>query len=75
MTANSGSGDTEPTFVSVREAAPLLGVPVWDVYQIVKRGEIAHLQNGEHGKIRILASDIPRWKADRAEAALRNVSA
>lgn len=75
MTASHGSEDAEPTFVSVHEAAPLLGVKTWDVYQIVKRGEIAHLQNGPHGKIRILASDIPRWKADRAEAALKNVSA
>jgi excisionase family DNA binding protein len=75
MTSTHASDGNESTFVSVREAAPLLGVPIWDVYQLVKRSEIAYLQNGPHAKIRILASDIPRWKAERAEAALRNVSA
>lgn len=67
------SGDTEgPIFVSVKEAAQRLGLKSWDVYELVRNGELATLPRKPGGQIRVYTADIPRWAAENAA---RNVEA
>jgi excisionase family DNA binding protein len=61
----SGGTQEGPLFVTVKVAAERLGLKTWDVYQLVARGELAHLPRGAGETIRIYAADLPRWAADQ----------
>lgn len=65
MTATS---DTTPHFVSVKGAAARLGMSIDEVYDLVKAGELAHVQRSAGAKIHILTADIDRWAAEAATA-------
>ena len=63
MTATS---DTAPHFTSVKGAAARLGMSIDEVYDLVKTGEIAHVQRTPGGKIYILNADVDRWATEAA---------
>lgn len=58
--------DTDPPFISVREAARRLGMSIDVTYELVKQGQLAHVQHKPHGKIHILAADLPRYIEENA---------
>ena len=59
--------DTNDTvFISVRAAAQRLGMSVEVTYDLVKSGQLAHVQHKPHGKIHILASDLTRYSEENA---------
>lgn len=66
MTATS---DTAPHFVSVKGAAARLGMSIDEVYDLVKAGELAHVQRAPGAKIHVLNADIDRWATEAARAA------
>lgn len=67
---------SDPIFVSAKVAAERLGLKTWDIYELVKKGELAHLPRNSPGEqIRILASDIPRWAQEKAARATEQESA
>lgn len=63
MTSKS---DTAPHFVSVKGAAARLGMSIDEVYDLVKTGELAHVQRAPGAKIHVLAADIDRWATEAA---------
>jgi hypothetical protein len=67
----SGGSPEDPIFVSVRVAAQRLGLTTYEVYRLVKAGELAHRsREGKQGEpIHIYAADIPRWAAEQVEKA------
>lgn len=67
----SGGTPEDPIFVSVKVAAQRLGLTVYEVYELVKAGDLKHLpREGKKGEtIRIYAADIPRWAADQVAKA------
>jgi excisionase family DNA binding protein len=67
----TASSDTGPHFISVKGAAARLGMSIDEVYDLVKSGEIKHVQRAPGAKIYILATDIDRWATEAA----RGVSA
>lgn len=64
--ATACATDTETLFVSVREAAQRLGMSIDVTYDLVKSGQLAHVQHIPGGKIHILAADIPRYSQENA---------
>lgn len=68
VTASGGSPE-DPIFISVKVAAQRLGLKTWDVYDLVKRGELAHLPRTEREQIKIYAADLPRWAAEQVTKA------
>lgn len=67
--SNDNSGGTEgPIFVSAKVAAERLGLKSWDVYELVRKGELAHLpRKSNREKVRVYAADLARWAAENAE--------
>jgi excisionase family DNA binding protein len=57
----TATSDTVPHFISVKGAAARLGMSIDEVYDLVKAGEIAHVQRTPGAKIHILAADVDRW--------------
>lgn len=65
MGVNVSDGSSEgPIFVSVKVAAQRLGLKTWDVYDLVKRGELKTLPRTEREQIKILAADLNRWATE-----------
>lgn len=62
------TNDNAPHFVSVKGAAARLGMSIDEVYDLVKTGELAHLQRSARAKIYILVSDLDRWATETATA-------
>lgn len=62
-TIGSAEGSS-PIFISVKEAAQRLGLKPWDVYELVRKGELRHLPYERNEKIRVYADDLPRWARD-----------
>lgn len=62
----SGGSPEGPIFVSAKVAAQRLGLTIWDVYELVKNGELAHRpRKGKKGEpIHIYAADLSRWARD-----------
>lgn len=58
--------DTAPHFVSVKGAAARLGMSIDEVYDLVKTGELAHVQRTAGAKIHVLTADIDRWATEAA---------
>jgi excisionase family DNA binding protein len=62
----TATSDTAPHFISVKGAAARLGMSIDDVYDLVKSGELAHVQRTPGAKIHILNSDLDRWAIEAA---------
>lgn len=60
--------DTAPHFTSVKGAAARLGMSIDEVYDLVKSGELAHVQRTPGAKIHILTADVDRWALEAAGA-------
>lgn len=63
--------EPDPIFVSVKVAAQRLGLKTWDVYELVRNGELAHLPYEGNQKIRVYAADLERWARDEVAKATR----
>lgn len=72
MTAET---DTAPLFASVKGAAARLGMSIDEVYDLVKSGELAHVQRAPGAKIYILLADVDRWAVEAAKAEPKKASA
>lgn len=64
----AADSDTAPHFISVKGAAQRLGMSIDEVYDLVKSGEIAHVQRTKFAKIHILAADVDQWAINSATA-------
>jgi excisionase family DNA binding protein len=64
----AASSDTAPHFTSVKGASQRLGMSIDEVYDLVKAGEIKHVQRAPGAKIHILTADIDRWVDEAATA-------
>jgi excisionase family DNA binding protein len=65
----AATSDSTPHFISVKGAAARLGMSIDEVYDLVKSGELAHVQRSAGAKIHILNADIDRWALEAAQAA------
>lgn len=65
----SDTVDTAPLFASVKGAAARLGMSIDEVYDLVKSGELAHVQRSPGAKIYILIADVDRWALEAAAKA------
>lgn len=54
--------DIEPIFVSVKQAAQMLGISPWSCYQLLDRGQI---ESRYYGRRRLVAVTSLRHYADR----------